>query len=331
MEWEEGAGSATRLEEGVWLIDLGFQDRPEIVAAYLLAGAGEVVLIETGPSSTLPSLLAGITAAGFAPEELTGLLVTHIHLDHAGAAGVLIRLFPHLTVGVHPVGAAHLIDPSRLLASATRIYQERMESLWGEVAPIPAQRVVPLADGRVLPVAGRSLEVIHTPGHASHHVAFFDPEARSLFTGDVGGVRIPGTDYVCPPTPPPDLDPASWKQSVARLRALDAQRLYLTHFGAFDDVAEHLDQLIPNLTEFVAVGRASFATGDDQTELTAQLHARMGAALGDAPPEALERLEWATPSYMAALGLTRLVSREQRTISPPSPIIGRGGLGDEGC
>ena len=121
MDAGSGAGLATRLEDGIWQIDLNFQGRSGVVAAYLLAGAGEVVLIETGPSSTLPALLAGIAAAGFAPEELTGLLVTHIHLDHAGAAGVLIRRYPHLTVGVHPVGAPHLIDPARLLASATRI------------------------------------------------------------------------------------------------------------------------------------------------------------------------------------------------------------------
>ncbi|MBA3336449.1 MAG: MBL fold metallo-hydrolase [Chloroflexia bacterium] len=311
MDEGSGAGLATRLEDGIWQIDLNFQGRSGVVAAYLLAGAGEVVLIETGPSSTLPALLAGIAAAGFTPEELTGLLVTHIHLDHAGAAGVLIRRYPHLTVGVHPVGAPHLIDPARLLASATRIYQERMDSLWGEVAPIPAERVVALADGQLLPVAGRSLQVIHTPGHASHHVAFFDLESQSIFTGDVGGVRIQGTRYVCPPTPPPDLDPASWAESVARLRALGARRLYLTHFGGFDDVAEHLDQLIPNLTGFVALGRAAIATGASQAELTGAINARMAAALSDVDPAPLERLEWATPSYMAALGLIRLASRER--------------------
>jgi len=293
------------------VIDLLFGDRPRVIAAFAVDGPGGVTLLETGPSSTLPALLDGLRTGGIDLERVTTILVTHIHLDHSGAAGRLLRHVPNATVRVHPIGAPHLVDPARLLASATRIYQERMDSLWGEVAPIPAERVVPLADGRLLPVAGRSLQVIHTPGHASHHVAFFDLASQSAFTGDVGGVRMRGTRYVCPPTPPPDLDPASWAESVARLRALGARRLYLTHFGGFDDVAEHLDQLIPNLTGFVALGRAAIATGASQAELTGAINARMAAALSDVDPALLERLEWATPSYMAALGLIRLASRER--------------------
>jgi len=304
-------GTATPVGDGVWLIDLGFQDQPGVVAAYLVADGDAVALVETGPGSTLPALLAGIAAAGFAPESVTQLLVTHIHLDHAGAAGPLVRRFPHLTVRVHPVGAPHLVDPAKLVASATRIYGDRMDALWGEVAPIPVDRVLPLADGEAVAIGGRVLTALYTPGHASHHVAYADADAGAVFTGDIGGVRIPGTAYTCPPTPPPDLDPDAWSTSVARLRALHPDRLYLTHFGPFDDAAAHLDQLLPNLEEFRALADDALSGGADQPELTRRLHALMAARLGDASPEALGRLEWATPSYMAALGLTRLLTRRR--------------------
>ena len=302
-------GSATRVGDGVWLIDLGFQGQSEVVAAYLVADGDAVTLVETGPSSTLPALLAGIAAAGFAPESLTTLLVTHIHLDHAGAAGPLVRRFPHLTVRVHPVGAPHLADPAKLVASATRIYGDRMDALWGEVAPIPVDRVLPLADGEAIAIGGRSLTALFTPGHASHHVVYADRDAGAVFTGDAGGVRMPGTAYTCPPTPPPDLDPDAWAASIARLRTLDARRFYLTHFGPFDDPAAHLDQLLPNLDEFRTLAEDATAGGADQPELTRRLHDLMATRLGDAPPAALDKLEWATPSYMAALWLTRLLSK----------------------
>ena len=305
----ESGGTATRLDDGVWLIDLGFQGHAGVVAAYLLAGAGELALIETGPTSTLAALVRGIAAAGFAPDDLTHLLVTHIHLDHAGAAGPLVRRWPKLTVRVHPVGAPHLIDPAKLVASAGRIYGDRMEALWGEVAPVPADRVVPVNDGETIAVAGRTLRAIFTPGHASHHVAYWDEAAGGVFTGDVGGVRMPGTGYNCPPTPPPDLDFAAWSASIARLKALAARRLYLTHFGPFDDVTAHLDQLAPNLDEFRGLAEAALTDGADQATLTALLHARMVERLGPVDAETLTRLEWATPSYMAALGLTRWVTK----------------------
>jgi|SRR5579884_2402867 len=302
-------GEATPLGEGTWLIDLGFQGRPGVIAAFVLAGGGEVALIETGPTTTLPALLAGVRAAGFAPDAITKVLVTHIHLDHAGAAGPFARQFPQATVYVHPIGAPHLVDPSRLVASATRIYGDRMGPLWGDVAPVPAERVVTLSDGEPVAVAGRALVPLFTPGHASHHVAFWDAASATVFTGDVGGVRMPGTGYVCPPTPPPDLDVAAWAVSVQRLRDLGARRLCPTHFGPFEDVAAHLDQLLPNLDTFGRIARATLDAGGSQQELTARLHDEMAAALRDAPPSALDNLELATPSYMAAMGLTRYLTK----------------------
>ena len=303
-------GDAVALDEGVWQIDLGFRGRRGVIAAYLLVDVGgDLTLIESGPTTTLPALRAGIRAAGFDPARLTSLLLTHIHLDHAGAAGVLARELPGLVVRTHPVGAPHLVDPAKLVASASRIYGDRMDDLWGEVASIPAEQVVALADGETLSVAGRPLAALFTPGHASHHVAFWDAARGTVYTGDVGGVRMAGTGYVCPPASPPEVDPEAWAGSVARLRALAARRLCLTHGGPFADVEAHLDGLLPNLAALRELALAELRAGADQTALTAAIHAHVAAALGDAGPDALENLEWATPSYLAAAGLTRLLTK----------------------
>ena len=302
-------GDAVSLGDGAWVIDLGFQGRRGVVAAFLLAGDDELALIETGPASTLPALRAGIRAAGFEPARLTRLLVTHIHLDHAGAAGVLARELPDAVVHVHPIGAPHLVDPGKLLASAGRLYGDRMDALWGEVAPVPAERVVPLGDGETLSVSGRLLTSVFTPGHASHHVAFWDAAAGIAYTGDVGGVRMAGTDYVCPPAPPPELDPEAWTGSVDRLRRLGARRLCLTHGGAFDDVGRHLDQLIPNLAELQELATVALRGGADQAALASLIHDAVAVRLRDYGPDALENLEWAAPSSLAAAGFTRLLVR----------------------
>jgi glyoxylase-like metal-dependent hydrolase (beta-lactamase superfamily II) len=302
----------TKVDDSIWLIDLGFQGRRGVVAAYVLAGNNEVALVETGPSSTLPALLDGIKGAGFSPEQLTHILVTHIHLDHSGAAGRLLREAPRAQVFVHPIGAPHLVDPSKLVASATRIYGDNMDPLWGEVAPIPEERVTALNDDEVLNVAGRGLRVLFTPGHASHHVAYVDESSGAAFTGDVGGIRMPGTSYVCAPTPPPELDLDAWRASVQRLKSVSPRRLFLTHFGAVDDAGDHLERLVPELETFVEIAEETLSRGADPSTLTAKLHARMEHELGDVPPDAVINLEWATPSYMATLGLTRYLTKAGR-------------------
>jgi glyoxylase-like metal-dependent hydrolase (beta-lactamase superfamily II) len=304
--------AATQVEAGTWLIDLGFHGRGQVVAAYLLVDRSELALIETGPSSTLPNLFAAVRQAGFDPDSLRKALVTHIHLDHAGAAGPLARDNPELTVYVHPFGAPHMIDPSKLISSAGRIYGDQMEPLWGEVVAIPEAQVRPLVDGERIQVAGRELLVRFTPGHASHHVVYYDAETGAAFTGDVCGVRMPGTGYNCPPTPPPDLDPAAWAESIATLRELGARRWYLTHFGPFDDAASHLDQLQPNLDAFLEIGMPALDRGADHDELTGLLHAYMEDRLGKVSDGILTNLEWATPSYMAALGLTRYITKRAK-------------------
>lgn len=219
-------------------IDHFFQGVPGAIASYLLPGP-DLTLIEAGPASTTPALLANIRAAGFGPADITRLVVTHIHLDHAGAAGLLLRHCPRAKVFVHPRGAKHLIDPSKLIASAERIYGDQMQTLWGEIIPVPEDRVVIVNDGDMV----GPLQAIDTPGHAVHHHSYYDASTGTVFTGDVAGVRVDTTRYVRPPTPPPELDLEAWAKSIERLRRLSPRRLCLTHFGEHEDVAWHLDDL----------------------------------------------------------------------------------------
>ncbi len=301
-----------QVAERIWAIDLGFQGWDQVVYAYLLTAPDELALIETGPTSTLPALRTGIKAAGFDPARLTKIFVSHIHLDHSGGAGAIVREQPDVQVFVHPVGAPHLIDPARLVSSAGRLYGERMDALWGEVVAVPQDRVVTLSDGETLEAAGHVLSVLFSPGHASHHVAFWEPELGAVFTGDVGGVRMPGSGYVLPPAPPPDLAPDDWAISMERLRQAGPRRLYLTHGGPFDDVSEHLEQLMPNLAEVEEICRAAMvgaATDEDVTALI-QTHTeeRLGMAATE-DPGIIQRYGWASPSFLSALGFRRLLSR----------------------
>ena len=252
-------------------------------------GAWEVrpgVIVDPGPASCVHTLLAGVEA------EPRALLLSHIHLDHAGASGVLARRFPELQVYVHEVGAPHVIDPSRLLASAERLYGDDMERLWGEVAPVPAERVTVLTGGEEV----EGLEVIYAPGHARHHVVYFDRETGDAYTGDVAGCRVPPSDFVAAPTPPPEIDVDAWLESIERLRALGPKRLCMTHFGANDDVGGQLARLENWLDEATAVSEAG------QREPFAEwLAARFDAEGG----EIAERLRQAMPPDQLWLGLDR--------------------------
>jgi glyoxylase-like metal-dependent hydrolase (beta-lactamase superfamily II) len=315
-------GTATEVDAGVWAIDLGFQGWDQVIYAYLLASPDELVLIETGPTSTLPALRAGIRAAGFDPAQVTRILLTHIHLDHAGAAGAIVRELPDVPVFVHPIGAPHLIDPSRLVSSAARLYGDRMDALWGEVVPVPENRVVPLGDGETLEAAGHVLSVLFTPGHASHHVAYWEPQLDAVFTGDAAGVRMPGSDYVLAPAPPPDLAPDQWAVSADRLRQTGPDHLFLTHGGRFDDAGGHLDQLIPNLLEDEALCRDAMLAGADDAAVTDRIQAETERRIGPAAitePGIVHRYGWAAPSFLSTLGFRRLFRQQGVLPTPPRP------------
>jgi len=197
--------NVTRIGPGAWQISHPFLGENEIIGSYLLAGQNELAIIDPGPGSVVESLLASIREAGFEPQEVTHILVTHIHLDHAGSVGTLVRQLPRAQVFAHKKGAPHLLDITKVIASASRIYGESMKLLWGEIESTPQERLTIMEGGDILNIAGRRLEVHYTPGHAAHHVVFFDVHSGELFAGDVAGVRLQDVDYVRPPTPPPDI------------------------------------------------------------------------------------------------------------------------------
>lgn len=276
----------TILAPGIRYVDLRFQRTPTIIATAVLDSPAGVALIDPGPASCLRTLIDSLAAGGIATREIQTILLTHIHLDHAGATGSLVREHPHIRVFVHERGAPHLIDPSKLLASATRIYGDQMDTLWGPVLPIPAENITTLAGGQQIDAAGRRLEVAYTPGHASHHVCYFDPQSRFAFVGDVGGVRTGATSFVLPPTPPPDIDVEAWEASVARVRAWHPTSLFLTHFGPVDHPEPHLDQMLERLHRNAALAKSLL--GRDMTDaaraaaFVEELHHDLRGAVGEA-------------------------------------------------
>ncbi len=301
------------LDSDLWLLDLDFQGTPGTVASFLLKGPHGHTLIETGPGSTLPALERAMMTAGARLEEVTQLVVTHIHLDHAGAAGSLLRRLPDARLFVHPRGAPHMTDPSKLLVSATRIYGDRMDVLWGAFEACPAERVTSLDHGIAFQCGTRTLVAIHTPGHASHHIAFHDPEHESVFTGDVAGVRLQGAGYVRPPTPPPDIDILAWHRSIESIRALSPRVLDLTHFGRFADPVRHLDELLHRLDTWVKWTAERLARGDTPAGMTAALRRASEVELADeGHAGAASAYELATPSDMSIAGLVRYLTKRPR-------------------
>jgi glyoxylase-like metal-dependent hydrolase (beta-lactamase superfamily II) len=256
------------LASGLSYFDLCFRSVPRVIATAVVHGPGGVALIDPGPSSTLPTLRAELARAGLAMRDVRVLLLTHIHLDHAGACGTLARENPGLRIYVHERGAPHMVDPAKLLASATRLYGDAMDELWGEVAPVPAESLVVLKGGERIAVAGRDFDVAYTPGHASHHVSYFCAESRVAFVGDTAGIRLSPGGYVLPPTPPPDIDLTSWRDSLARIGQWGAETLFLTHFGPHSHPAPHLSELADHLEWVVTIARASLAREgtDEQRE-----------------------------------------------------------------
>lgn len=235
------------LAAGVDYVDLNFLGFSEIIATAIIQGASGVALIDPGPSTTAANLKAALARKGIQIADVQHILLTHIHLDHAGVVGTLVRENPRIQVLVHERGARHMIDPSKLVSSATRLYGADMERLWGEFVPVPQERVTALRGGETVTVGGRELQVAYTPGHASHHVSFFDPASRIAFVGDVAGIRRGQRLCVMPPTPPPDIDLEAWSASESRILSWDPDTLFLTHFGPFQGPRLHFTDLMDRL------------------------------------------------------------------------------------
>ena len=220
-------------------IDLNFQNKTQAIASYLIKHQDAVVLIESGPGSTLSALETGLAKEKLALRDITHVLLTHIHLDHAGAAGWLSK--QGAEIYVHPNGAPHLLNPEKLIASATRIYGDRMQSLWGEFLPVEQDQLNVPQDAQEISIGNLKFVAVNTPGHAEHHYSYLFEDV--CFSGDVGGVRIPGYPYMRAPMPPPELHFGRWQESLARLRSLKFERIAPTHFGVFEDADWQLNEL----------------------------------------------------------------------------------------
>jgi glyoxylase-like metal-dependent hydrolase (beta-lactamase superfamily II) len=267
-------------------IDLVHAGAEKTVGVYLLETDSGVALFDCGPSSCIPALKRGLAERGLELADVKQLLLSHIHLDHAGAAGTLVREHPELQVWVSEIGAPHLIDPSRLERNARRLYGDAFDALWGELAPVPEANLR-IASGRA---AG--LQCFPSPGHASHHVCYFD--GTTLFAGDAAGVRIQPSSAVLPPTPPPDVDVEAWYRTIEEIERQAPERLALIHFGVADDVSRHLTELRERLD--VWAGRVQEGLSEEEF---------VAAAVADLPPEEAPSYERAMPIWQSYQGLKR--------------------------
>ncbi len=287
----------------IYTLDLHFQELPHTIASYLVVGSEGTVLVETGPQSTLKNLLARLAEHGYSPGDIQHVLVSHIHLDHAGAAGWWAQ--QGAQVYVHHVGAPHLIDPSKLLTSAGRIYGDKMGTLWGDTRPAPADRVTAVHDGQKIEIAGLIFTAWDTPGHAYHHHTFQVEDVA--FTGDAAGIQLPGSYFVDLPAPPPEFNLEIWQQTIERMLTLPVKAIYPTHFGRLEDwqaQLKDLSNLMFKATDFV---RKKMDAGLDRDEILNQYlvehHNRANvAALSEVN---IAQHEAANPQYMSVDGILR--------------------------
>ena len=286
----------------ITILDTNWVGRPHSIAAALLRSNGHHALVDPGPESTVATLRKQLDAQGLSVGDLDALLLTHIHLDHAGASGTLVRENPRITVYVHELGAPHMADPTKLLASAARLWPNDLEQLFGQFLPVPAQNLRILCGGETLQFGTRKLEVVYTPGHASHHVSYFDASAGVAFVGDTTGVRIDNAPYILPATPPPDIDLGVWESSFAAILARRPQRLFLTHFGYSENPQEHIVEFRGRLHHWAEIAAASLREAPDDAAAQESFVARSRAEM----EERLGAAEAAHHAFTAGLGLSFL-------------------------
>jgi glyoxylase-like metal-dependent hydrolase (beta-lactamase superfamily II) len=305
------------------VLDTKMHGRPGITASHLLVDERTAV-IETGPKSSLGNVVAELDRLGI--DSLDWIIVTHIHLDHAGGAGTLAQRFPDARIGVHEVGAPHLADPAKLWSSAARIYGERMEQLWGGIDPVSADRIHVIADGEVVDLGTTKLRAIETPGHAYHHHAFLDESSGHVFAGDALGVRLPEVGVIRPATPPPEFHLEKAIVSIERIRNLDATRLYPTHFGphdegeqvaSVDEFCDHAIEALRTWGRWVRAARAQTHELDEAAEIvTKEARSALEAHL---PEDAVARMDQTTSYWMNTWGYMRYLDKaEEAGATAPS-------------
>jgi glyoxylase-like metal-dependent hydrolase (beta-lactamase superfamily II) len=285
-------------------VDLQFRGSPRVIATAILQGADGVTLIDPGPTSCLPALEHGLRARGLTLRDVRTLLLTHIHLDHAGASGTIVERVPGVKVYVHERGAPHMIDPGKLLASTRRLWGEQMDAVWGAFLPVPAGQVIVLKGGERLDVAGTAINVAYTPGHAKHHVSYLDEHAGMAYVGDTAGVRV--SDYLIAPTPPPDIDIETWQQSLDTIDAWRPVSLFLTHFGPVTPARAHIARFRSTVASAAAMSEEMIAGGGSDEELAKRFVERMRQDVRKALPEHEARAaELAAPFDQLWQGLAR--------------------------
>ena len=284
-------------------LDLNFQDKSQAIASYLIRDGDAVVLVESGPGSCLAGLEAGLRTNGLSLADVTHVLLTHIHLDHAGAAGRLSRYGAQIYV--HPIGAPHLLNPEKLLASATRIYGDAMDTLWGEFLPVEQDQLHVVEDAEEIVIGNLRFVALSTPGHAEHHHVYLFEDI--CFSGDVGGVRIPGFPYLRVPMPPPELHIEKWRATLNRLRGQKFARIAPTHFGIYDDPEWHLREVEKGLDAAERWLEATMPADPPVDELRAQFTAWMDAQAREEglSDEVVKSFDLANPLGMSVDGLTR--------------------------
>jgi glyoxylase-like metal-dependent hydrolase (beta-lactamase superfamily II) len=295
-------------------IDTNWVGHPRSIATALLESDGHYSLVDPGPASTLDTVREQLRARGLTVGDLDAILLTHIHLDHAGATGSLIRENPRLAVYVHSRGAPHMSNPSKLLASAGRLWGNDLGRLFGETLPVPGENLHVLEGGETIQFGKRRLEVVYTPGHASHHVSYFDDQTGTAFIGDTGGIRIEGGPYILPATPPPDIDLALWDSSFASILARRPTRLFLTHYGYAENPDTHFAEFRDRLHRWTALARESLAASPDENTavrtFSENARVEMEKYLGS---EEAEHHAFTAELKLSFLGLARYLHKQART------------------
>jgi glyoxylase-like metal-dependent hydrolase (beta-lactamase superfamily II) len=305
------------LPAGVTGIDTHMGGQSEITAGFLLDGE-RPALIETGPARAAEAVAQGVARAGLAPDDLAWIVLTHVHLDHAGGVGDLVRTFPNATVVVHSAGARHLVDPERLLASSARVYGPLMDTVYGGLTPVEAARIRAAEDGETLDLGGRRLEIIHAPGHAKHHVAVFEPDLGALFAGDGVGTLLPSTGVLRPATPPPDFDRDLAVASLRRFAQRRPQHLVLTHFGPVTPPADRLAEAEEKLLRWCETAEAAAREhGPEVDHIEAALRERFEQQEGHQAAD-LDRYALLNTYQSNAAGLARWIKLKQQQAGEPA-------------
>ncbi len=288
------------------LIDSFHLGNPNIICVALLeASDRSLLMIDCGPESVFTRVVERMTAQNLDPATVKHLVLTHIHLDHAGAAWRWAKEFG-ARVYVHPLGAPHLVDPSRLLTSAQKIYGDQMEYLWGKLEPIPTEQIIVVDDQTELNFPGLTLKAVYTPGHAQHHNAYWLESEKTVFTGDIAGVTIDQGPMV-PPFPPPDIDLETWRRSLNKLRDCQPESIHVTHFGRVDNPLSRFDELEKRLTAWAGWIRDRMREGKTHDQLVPEFQQFIQNELqaAEATEAQCEKYEQANPAFMSVAGLMR--------------------------